>query len=411
MPFFDLLDTFETSNAHVVSVGMSRSVPNAPASDVTDERVIATARLLLATGGLIAVVLDPAQRPYALFKFAVLIAYMAFAVILALISRRPHSNFWHVTTHEVEIGLICLIIGYTESPDSPFVVYFTFLLFVAMLRWQGRGVLLTAAVLVAILLLFSVSSLLINLDRTEVDRLIVRNVYLLVAAGLFAFLGDQLGRSRQRSERLRLAEELHDGLLQALTAARLKLHAAGAGAGDKQRQSLLSVAEVLGEEQRQLRLFIERSRTDQLDGPGHVTDCLEELRSHVRHLRKLWDCDVELKAPDETLDLADRQRHAVKRLIDEGVANAVTHGHATRVEVTLFQDPRSTGLTIKDNGSGLQRVTGDFDQDMLDRQNLGPRSLHRRIVQLGGSLRLNSSPQGVELQIALPRLTVPEARR
>jgi signal transduction histidine kinase len=131
----------------------------------------------------------------------------------------------------------------------------------------------------------------------------------------------------------------------------------------------------------------------------------------VRHLRKLWNCEVELQAPADTLDLPARQRHGVERLIDEGVANAVRHGHATCVKVTVSQDSRSLCLTIKDNGSGLREVNGDFDQDMLQRQKLGPRSLHKRVVQLGGSLRLNSSPEGVELKIALPRYLVSEALR
>jgi signal transduction histidine kinase len=207
---------------------------------------------------------------------------------------------------------------------------------------------------------------------------------------------------------LRLAQELHDGLLQALTAARLKLHSAGAGATADQRQSLASVAEVLDEEQRQLRIFIEQNRADQFDGPRHTADdwVLEELRGHVGHLRKLWNCDVELKLPAEPLDLAPGQRSALKPLIDEGVANAVTHGHATQVKVTVFQDPQNLCLTIKDNGSGLREVNGDFDQDTLERQKFGPRSMQRRIVQLGGSLRLNSSSEGVELKIALPRLLV-----
>lgn len=385
---------------------MYRGLLLTSSTDVTSERVIAVSRLILAVGGLLAIALDPAQRPQASFEYAVLIAYVAFALALLVGLYRPLSNLCNLATHAVEIGLVCLIIGYTEGPASPFFVYFTFLLLIATLRWQGRGALVTGALLSAVLIGLSASSLLIELDRADVDRLIVRNIYLLVASGLFAFLGEQLGRSHERSERLRLAQELHDGLLQALTAARLKLHVATAGAGGGQRQSLLSVAGILEEEQRQLRIFVEQSRADRFDEADDVADCLIELRSHAQHLRELWNCEFELKLPSEPVELPSRQRTALRLILDESVANAVAHGNATRVVVTILQDPKTVWLTIKDNGSGLQHLDGEFDQDMLDRKNVGPRSLQRRVIQLGGSMRLNNSAQGVELKIELPRLAL-----
>jgi signal transduction histidine kinase len=384
---------------------MFYGVPIAPSSDAASERVIAVGRLALSVGGLLAVALDPTQGPQVTFTYAVLIAYVIFALALLIVADRPMFRTWSLISHGLEITLVCLIIGTTEGPASPFFVYFTFLLLVATLRWQGRGALATGALLSAVLIALSASSLLIELDRTDVDRLIVRNIYLLVAAGLFAFLGDQLGRSHQRSERLRLAQELHDGLLQALTAVRLKVHAVAAATGADQRQALSSVAGILEQEQRQLRIFVEQSRADRFDGATDVADCLAELKSHAVHLRELWNCQLELRLPTETLELPARQRTGIRLIIDESVANAVTHGDASQVAITIVRDSQTVWLTIKDNGGGLPNVSGDFDHVMLDRKNLGPRSLRKRIIQMGGSLQLNTSPQGMELKIALPRLS------
>jgi hypothetical protein len=51
----------------------------------------------------------------------------------------PLRGRWSIAAHALEVALICLIIIYTEGPTSPFVIYFTFVLLVAALRWQWWG--------------------------------------------------------------------------------------------------------------------------------------------------------------------------------------------------------------------------------------------------------------------------------
>jgi signal transduction histidine kinase len=382
-----------------------------PLPEMTSEQVIALGRLVLSIGGLLAIVIDPAQHPESTLEYAALIAYVAFSIGLLIVFYRDIPDFWNVVFHGVEIGLLCLIIRYTEGPTSPFFVYFTFLLFVATLRWQGRGALITGILLSFVLIRLSLSPLLVGHEEADIDRLIVRSIYLLVASGLFAFLGDQLARSHQRHERLQLALDLHDGLLQVLAAVRFKLHAIAATDVGNSRALVLNVAGILEEEQRHLRTFVEQQRNDSRRDEDSMADVVDEIQRHTEQLRTLWNCQFELDLPAAPLQLPARQRSELRLILDEAVANAVDHGNATAIAVAVTQDATDIWLTIKDNGSGFKDVSGEFDQDMLNRGKVGPRSLVRRIMKSAGSLRLHTSPQGVELIIRLPRLLVAESRR
>ena len=130
--------------------------------DVASERVVAISRAVLALGGLVAIYLDPAQPSQGRFAYAFVATYAVFAfalLVFVLSARRPPAKIWSLVGHGFEVALVSLIIWSSEGPLSPFFVYFTFVLLVAALRWQGRGALMTGAVLTVVLIVLSASAL------------------------------------------------------------------------------------------------------------------------------------------------------------------------------------------------------------------------------------------------------------
>lgn len=372
---------------------------------ITSERVVAISRALLAAGGLVAIYLDPTQPSQGEIGYLFVAAYLVFALALLAIADRPLRGRTAVTAHAFEIALICLIISYTEGPSSPFFVYFTFVLLVSALRWQQRGALITGALLTIVLVALTASELLVSHSQPlDIDRLVLRNIYLLVASVLIALFGDELGRSHQRSARLRLARELHDGILQALTAARLKLRGAAATATGAQRQKLVDITNLLDEEQRRVRLFVDASRNeDQVgrDSP-QTKSAVSDLKALATHLEKLWNCAIELRMPERKAEIPSVLHPPLNAIIAESVANAVMHGRAKKIAVTVGKTGGSLSLTIKDDGKGLPKRRGRFAHDRLVAENIGPNSLRARVTELGGQICLATSQRGVELQIELP---------
>jgi signal transduction histidine kinase len=96
---------------------------------------------------------------------------------------------------------------FTNGPNSPFLLFFFFVLLAAAYRWGSRATLLTAGVAVAIL----AAEAAVLVDRSPIDarqvidgsfelnRFIMRAVYLLIAGYLLGYLGDSEKRARHEA--------------------------------------------------------------------------------------------------------------------------------------------------------------------------------------------------------------------
>ncbi len=108
-----------------------------------------------------------------------------------------------------------------------------------------------------------------------------------------------------------------------------------------------------------------------------------------------FDLDGAWMPPDVT--------ELIGRVVREGVANAVRHGRAQRIQIELRREPGRVHLELKDDGSG-------FDPSQL--KNLAPSGpkgrmglniLRRAVKARGGRLRISSRPgQGTRLLVTLP---------
>jgi signal transduction histidine kinase len=369
---------------------------------VKSERLVLGGRAVLAAGGLAATWIDPTQPTQSTLGYAVLGSYVAFSLALLVTLRRPLAGRWAVATHALDIAFISLIIIATEGASSPFFIYFTFILLAAALRWQAPGAIITGTVLSALLITLTASAFVVDFAQADVDRLIIRNIYLVVVSGLIAFFGEQLGRVTQQLERLRLTQQIHDGVLQTLTAVGLKLHSVAAQVPAEQSGELLRIAQVLKDEQRQLRSVVQESRTGRSVDRSVVAGSV--LRPLVGGLTLLWGCDIALTLAPPDAKLPEALLGELRFLIGEGVANAAFRGQAKHVAVSLTQKRKTLILTMEDDGKGMPQggIEQVYDLDQLAAANIGPRSICHRVAQLCGQLRLANSPRGIELRIVLP---------
>jgi signal transduction histidine kinase len=102
-------------------------------------------------------------------------------------------------------------------------------------------------------------------------------------------------------------------------------------------------------------------------------------------------------AGDAALEVPAATREALCRLVREAVTNAVRHGGATSVRVTVEETPELR-VRIRDDGRGFdvtarREASGGF----------GLSGMTQRVAQLGGDLRIDSAPgQGTEVLVLLP---------
>jgi len=243
-------------------------------------------------------------------------------------------------------------------------------------------------------------------DATTVEILPLVEV---VAREIGASIDQREMHSRTRQlavgeERIRVARDLHDGVLQSLTGVRFELQSLAAHLGSDSladtRDRLISMERALASEQRELRFFIEDLQPMRAETrpEGTLAARLQELTDQ---LASQWKTPVTLRMTTIAAPLSNEIEQALPRMIHEAVVNALKHGEPSRVAVTLHGDGDDLRVVITDDGHGFP-FEGQFDQEMLMRQNLGPVSLCERVRSLGGAVSVESRTAGSKVEIRLP---------
>src|SRR5438552_1186714 len=123
------------------------------------ERTIAVARVALAGSGLFAIWLDPAEPArYVEATYTLHAIYVLYAIgLAAIVWSRPSTGRLPLITHLIDIVLFSVFQYLTLGPSSPFFVYFVFSLFCGTLRWQWRGTVGTAMLVLPSFVIMGVS--------------------------------------------------------------------------------------------------------------------------------------------------------------------------------------------------------------------------------------------------------------
>lgn len=176
-------------------------------------------------------------------------------------------------------------------------------------------------------------------------------------------------------ERERIARDLHDSVLQKLFACALQLDAvAGTSLDCSFRREVRMVAATVTDLIAEIRSGIIETRKD-------VPLSLEsELRSVVELLANASGASCTVVVDDDITcdgEIGSNLRMTVREL----VTNAVKHSHAANITVTVHGDGDDLVATVSDDGVGLAP----------DRtRSSGLTNLHRRAMQLGGTMSLQA---------------------
>jgi signal transduction histidine kinase len=204
------------------------------------------------------------------------------------------------------------------------------------------------------------------------------------------------------NERLRLARELHDGLLQALTGISLQLDAAShivQQSPDAARDMLFELQEMVIEQQHELRKWIENARHPGADVAPIRADATAALETICRRASRFGPhvelCTIGCERMPVSI-LRD-----VCRLVEEGLSNVRLNARARTARVDVVVANREIRVSIEDDGSGFS-FRGRYDLAALETRSLGPASIKERVASLGGNLVLTSSLSGARLDIELP---------
>lgn len=160
-------------------------------------------------------------------------------------------------------------------------------------------------------------------------------------------------------ERKRLAREIHDTLGHALTGI-----AAGVGAciamidinPEATKKQLMVISKVVRQGIVDVRNSLNKLRPGALEQHGFkgaIENMIEEFTS-------VSDLTISLDYRLDKVDFENTKEDILFRVIQESVTNAVRHGDATHIDISLYIEDNSLYLKIQDNGQGCEEIHYGF---------------------------------------------------
>jgi two-component system sensor histidine kinase DegS len=202
----------------------------------------------------------------------------------------------------------------------------------------------------------------------------------------------------QEAERLRLAQEIHDGPAQALSNAIFQVEYIERISETDARQArteLHALRELLRRELGDLRAFISQLRPlvlDELGLDGAIQDTADLVRSVTGAT-----VTTTFDAPSDRL--SDAERTVVLRVAQEALQNVRKHAVASSITIRTSLEGSDWVLDIGDDGKGFD-VGGAAARG---RRNFGLQFMRERAELIGARLDVRSRPgDGTVVRLAIP---------
>jgi signal transduction histidine kinase len=192
----------------------------------------------------------------------------------------------------------------------------------------------------------------------------------------------------QENERLRIAQELHDGTIQTLLVIANRAETSIPAGNDMReaRRNTEWIRDATLETVEDLRRISLDLRPSILGDLGLVP----ALRWLVDRTNKESGINTQILANGKKRKLSPEAEVTIFRIIQEALNNIKRHSRATEAVVTLEFTTECLKISIEDNGRGF-RPPKKFDR-LASKGKLGLIGMHQRIEFLGGTFKIHSKP-------------------
>jgi signal transduction histidine kinase len=207
-------------------------------------------------------------------------------------------------------------------------------------------------------------------------------------------LGSAMAAERERAtgdaraaERARIAREVHDAISQHLFA--LRMIAAGMRRADPGHQQAQAIERISEDALRDMQALLIELRPARLDGAGLVPALQEICAAYHDRLGITVDASL------DDLTLPGPVEHALLRITQEACTNAVRHGNAPRLSVSMTRQDGHVELAVRDTGTGFDPAA--------PHSGSGLTNIRDRVAELGGTVSIDSAPgRGAALTVRVP---------
>ncbi len=212
--------------------------------------------------------------------------------------------------------------------------------------------------------------------------------------GEISALNEQLMKA-QEEERIRIAGELHDGVLQRITSLSLRLGTATLGLPADSE----SKADVRGVEKDLIEVGAEIRQLSHELHPAvlHEKGLPDALSSYCEEFSATRGIPISYHADESVDELSPGAALCIYRIAQEALGNVAKHAKAKQAQVRLTRSDGRVCLSVSDDGVG-------FNPDASGKTGgLGLINMRERVRQLNGTFTFESEPgQGTTVKAEVP---------
>ncbi|MEF9997806.1 MAG: sensor histidine kinase [Lachnospiraceae bacterium] len=203
----------------------------------------------------------------------------------------------------------------------------------------------------------------------------------------YMVIKEKMGETKERN---RLAREIHDTLGHTLTGISAGIDACLATIDtkpDRTKQQLELISQVTRDGIKDVRRSVNELRPDALERLSleHAINKMVAEVNTMTGTNVCFDCKV------ENLKFDEDEENTIYRVVQESITNAIRHGQAKQVWITIEKEYSDIHIVIQDNGIGCEKIKKGF----------GTRHMLERITMLNGRVSFDGQ-DGFVVDVTIP---------
>lgn len=208
------------------------------------------------------------------------------------------------------------------------------------------------------------------------------------------------------TERQRIANDIHDGAIQAIYGSGMLLDRASELIDNdpaRSKELITKVIDRYNETIESLRRYIHGLKSDDY-GKTNVEQRFHQMFNEYREGFPNIKFQISINIPIWFIFIPNAVDHTFF-IMQEGLANAARHSGCSNISAEIYGDELLYRLTIKDNGKGIGFEKDNSNQLSSDSglHGHGIESMHQRSNQLNSKFKITSDNQGTQVMIQLER--------
>jgi signal transduction histidine kinase len=184
----------------------------------------------------------------------------------------------------------------------------------------------------------------------------------------------------EEKERTRIAKELHDGLGQLLSSAKLNISGLEDGIPKEDEYLLQNSLTIIDDAVKEVRNISHNLMPTALMNYG-IIEAITGLVSKINDSKQII---VNFNKENFNINLDKENEIALYRITQEVLNNMLKHSKAKNIDIVFFNTNNNININIKDNGIGFNT------EEIKDSKGIGWQNIYSRVSMLNGKILINS---------------------